>query len=319
MTKEHSNLTGIELHTPFVSGVDGAKTVTPVVGQWYYAIDTRTLYSCYTVGVWTTFLDAELTMSGDGTNNSLNLIRNGSFEYFSLGTSSVPDYWALEGSPTIARDTGDIGYGSYSVKITATGAHYEGISYTLSGLKASTTYSVLVRTKATAGEESRMLTTGAGTNMAATDSSSTTFETKTGYFITDASGTSVVLKLMAKYEDYIVWFDGVTVCEGTTPFAYTDAPLYTVLGTNYGADVGSTDTYAVSIFGINEYITGMTLVFKANTINTGAATLNVNSLGVKDIVKGVTTPLVSSDILADMLCTVVYDGTNFVLMNPRAL
>ena len=76
MTKEHSNLTDTELHTPFVSGVDGAKTVTPVVGQWYWAIDTGIMYSCYTIGVWTVFLDTSTTMSGDGSNNSLNLIRN---------------------------------------------------------------------------------------------------------------------------------------------------------------------------------------------------------------------------------------------------
>ena len=52
------------------------------------------------------------------------------------------------------------------------------------------------------------------------------------------------------------------------------------------------------------------------TANTGAATLNVNSLGAKTIVKGVNTTLDDSDILASQFITVIYDGTNFVLQNP---
>ena len=52
---------------------------------------------------------------------------------------------------------------------------------------------------------------------------------------------------------------------------------------------------------------------------TGAATLNVNSLGAKTIVKGVNTTLLDGDIAASMFCTVIYDGTNFVLQNPTNL
>jgi hypothetical protein len=45
--------------------------------------------------------------------------------------------------------------------------------------------------------------------------------------------------------------------------------------TIYAADAGSSDTYAITLTPIpKEYTTGMMVTFKANTANTGAATLN---------------------------------------------
>lgn len=85
----------------------------------------------------------------------------------------------------------------------------------------------------------------------------------------------------------------------------------------YAADAGANDTYVVTLSPVpTSYTNGMVVYFKANTINTGAATLNVNSLGAKTIVKGVSTTLADGDILAGQFCTVIYDGTNFVLQNP---
>lgn len=87
----------------------------------------------------------------------------------------------------------------------------------------------------------------------------------------------------------------------------------------YAADSGSNDTYAITVTPApSSYVTGMVFHFKANTINTGAATLNVNSLGAKTIVKYKDTTLADGDILAGMFCTVIYDGTNMVLQNPAA-
>ena len=89
---------------------------------------------------------------------------------------------------------------------------------------------------------------------------------------------------------------------------------------NFAVDSGSTDTYAITIFPApTAYKQGMVVTFKANTANTGAASLNVNSLGAITIVKGVSTTLANNDILASMYCHCVYDGTNFVLINPRTL
>lgn len=87
----------------------------------------------------------------------------------------------------------------------------------------------------------------------------------------------------------------------------------------YAADAGSTDTYVITLSPVpTSYTNGMIVYFKANTINTGAATLNVNSLGAITIVKYVNTTLIDGDIAAGQFCTVIYNGTNFVLQNPTS-
>jgi len=86
-----------------------------------------------------------------------------------------------------------------------------------------------------------------------------------------------------------------------------------------GYDAGTTDAYEITIPNFTGYYAGMSVLFKANTVNTGASTLNINGMGAKAIVKGITTALSNADILALMWCQCVYDGVAFVLMNPRAL
>lgn len=80
---------------------------------------------------------------------------------------------------------------------------------------------------------------------------------------------------------------------------------------DYAADAGANDTYAITVSPApTAYTTGDVYVFKANTANTGAATLNVNSLGAKTIKKNGTSDLETGDITATQIITVVYDGTN---------
>jgi hypothetical protein len=71
-----------------------------------------------------------------------------------------------------------------------------------------------------------------------------------------------------------------------------------------------TDTYAVT-GGITAYAAGFTIVVKFTNGNTGASTLNVNSLGAKSIVKNGATALASGDIAANQILILTYDGTNF--------
>jgi len=86
---------------------------------------------------------------------------------------------------------------------------------------------------------------------------------------------------------------------------------------NYAADAGSSDSYSIA-FKVSpaNYVAGMYICFKANTANTGAASIDVNGLGPKTIVKRVNTTLANNDIGAGQFCILIYDGTNFVLMNP---
>lgn len=92
-----------------------------------------------------------------------------------------------------------------------------------------------------------------------------------------------------------------------------------VQGEVYIADTAANDTYLVAPTPPwTAYVTGQRVTFKAVTANTGAATLNVNSLGAKSIVKDVSTALDTGDILAGQFVNVIYDGTNFVIQSQRA-
>ena len=87
----------------------------------------------------------------------------------------------------------------------------------------------------------------------------------------------------------------------------------------YAADAGSTDAYAITLTPApSAYTTGMVINFKANTVNTGTATLNVNSLGAKTIKKLHDQDLEDGDIEAGQLVTVIYDGTNLQMQSQTA-
>lgn len=94
--------------------------------------------------------------------------------------------------------------------------------------------------------------------------------------------------------------------------------LKTVLA---GTDGGSTDAYAISISPAPtayNNILGVPIVFKANTANTGPATLNINSLGAIAIKKNNDVDLVDNDIEIGQMVTVVYDGTYFQMQSLLA-
>lgn len=85
---------------------------------------------------------------------------------------------------------------------------------------------------------------------------------------------------------------------------------------SFAADAEASDTYVITLTPAPDaYATGQRFVFTANTANTGGATLNVNALGAKTIVKGDDSALVTGDIAAGQVVEVVYDGTNMVMTN----
>lgn len=90
----------------------------------------------------------------------------------------------------------------------------------------------------------------------------------------------------------------------------------------YCADAGSTDAYACSYSPAPPaYVTGNVYRFKANTVNTGAATINFNSISAKTIVKygsgSITTALADGDIRAGQMVMCIYDGTNMQLISAH--
>lgn len=90
-------------------------------------------------------------------------------------------------------------------------------------------------------------------------------------------------------------------------------------GVAYAADAEASDAYVISTgVSIAAYVAGMCFQFKANTSNTGAATLAVDGLAAKTIKKYGTsgiTDLADNDIQSGQIVTVVYDGTYMQLQS----
>jgi hypothetical protein len=106
-----------------------------------------------------------------------------------------------------------------------------------------------------------------------------------------------------------------------TPTTRTDA---TSLGSIvdgvgvYGATVGGTgNAITVTLAPVlTAYVAGQKFSFIASAANTGAVTVDLNSVGAKAITKVGTTALVANDILSGSLVEVEYDGTRFQLLSP---
>lgn len=80
---------------------------------------------------------------------------------------------------------------------------------------------------------------------------------------------------------------------------------------------GSANTYVVLFWTIDgtAYYPGAQYWVKFAVANTGASTIDIGQ-GAKTIVKGANTPLAAGDIVVNKVYKLVYDGTNFQMINP---
>lgn len=89
-------------------------------------------------------------------------------------------------------------------------------------------------------------------------------------------------------------------------------PKSSVVGTTIWT-VSGTNTYTATITGITAYAVGQEIRLKFTNANTGASTLNINSIGTIPLqINGVA--LTSGQIAANTNCIASYDGTNFQLI-----
>lgn len=80
---------------------------------------------------------------------------------------------------------------------------------------------------------------------------------------------------------------------------------------------GSSNTYTLTPNRtISAYADGDTFLIEPNHSNTGAATLNVSSLGARNIYHGDATPLTGGEMASGGRYLVSYDGAQFILLNP---
>lgn len=84
----------------------------------------------------------------------------------------------------------------------------------------------------------------------------------------------------------------------------------------YVVDEGTANAYAVTLaHNLEDYVEGMSFVMKAGNANTGPATVDVNELGVKQILRFNGAPLMPGDIAAGMLVELGYDGEDFRVLS----
>jgi len=99
-------------------------------------------------------------------------------------------------------------------------------------------------------------------------------------------------------------YDDIPAINDTTTFSN----LITVAGTNTLTGLATP--------ALSGYAAGAQYSFLAQNNNTGAVTIDIDTLGVKSITKFGTTALVANDITAGALMLIEYDGTRFQLLNP---
>jgi hypothetical protein len=80
------------------------------------------------------------------------------------------------------------------------------------------------------------------------------------------------------------------------------------------AVASGTNSYTVSIPGITTLVEGLSVKIKFTNANTGAATLNINGLGAKQIRKSNGNALSTGNIKAGQICHLVYTGSVFQLL-----
>lgn len=87
----------------------------------------------------------------------------------------------------------------------------------------------------------------------------------------------------------------------------------------YLTSVSGADTIlATAAVGMSSYAAGQRFSFLAAGANTGAVTININSAGAKSIVKDGSVALQAGDMISGAAYEIVYDGTNFQLINPQS-
>ncbi len=84
----------------------------------------------------------------------------------------------------------------------------------------------------------------------------------------------------------------------------------------YVVTTGSANAYVAATPALAAYAAGNIIMMKANFTNTGAATINLNSLGAKSIKRlDGATALAAGDIVSGQICFLQYDGTNFQMIS----
>ena len=143
---------------------------------------------------------------------------------------------------------------------------------------------------------------------------STVWTTISTGFTIDYAGGAIVFAVDKTGEQYRASFTRVKNTSG-----YNTHLSNYVLQVPYGVTTGSADTYAVTLDPAPaSYVDGMALAVKINVNNTGASTINVNSLGAKPIKKPNGNDVSAGNLKTGSIYSMRYNGTNFILQGSDA-
>lgn len=136
--------------------------------------------------------------------------------------------------------------------------------------------------------------------------------TPTGWSTTAGSNTSV---------------GGVSIAEGMSPSGVNNAMRAMMAGVKEALDVlggaktlgGSADTYTLtSGYALSAYAAGQVFLVEVNATNTGASTIDIDSVGAKAITRVDGSALRAGDMVAGGFSLLAYEsgGDDFCLLNP---
>lgn len=85
----------------------------------------------------------------------------------------------------------------------------------------------------------------------------------------------------------------------------------------YAVAAGTANTYTASLSpNLTAYTTGMIIKVLINVANTGASTINIDTLGAKNIKLANGLNVVAGHLPANYMAELYYNGTDFILLNP---
>lgn len=129
---------------------------------------------------------------------------------------------------------------------------------------------------------------------------------------TDGTGIATVEKVtsLPVDDDYLILatLSGGAITDARTWARISEDILQDAL--YYDEDAQASDAYVITVSGFKGYVDGQEYTFKANTANTGAATLQVVGGAAKSIRKNANTVLDNNDIKVNQIVVVRYNADN---------
>lgn len=126
------------------------------------------------------------------------------------------------------------------------------------------------------------------------------------------SFTNLTRNTLARAESVNTIFQAIL--DAFTAYLPVNTDLFKQHRLNYAADTGAANAYVVALDPApTAYVIGLAVDMVTANANTTASTINVNGLGVKNIVQSDGSALTAGQIIANAVMSMRYDGTSFRL------